>query len=438
MGKVKKISWFVVLIVVSAAFLIPQAGLAAKVLKIGCNTNFKTKEGLEIKKWHDLISKVVNEKGGWKIGNETYKLQIITDDNGGDPTKVRQALEKQIYQDKVKFILDNFLSNELTTAQICEDNKVIGLGEGFRPEGADPKFNYYFRTSGIYFARAFHYMIYRDYYDQGARTGLFITYDNEQARVQAAQYGAAMELAGLKPLEPIFFLSDTVDFGPLATKIKSMNPDMVELGGAGGSAAVEIITSLFDAGWKGKISPSSVNTVQMDNMVKKVGDYVEGIEMLYFDPRGIPTVQNNPEMVEWLDRYKQEYGEFNETGCAWVAGYFVLRDAINKTQSLDVDVLKKYLENMPTGVMTLTGYTQLFARPDLGNTRTVDGAPGHGIGIVKNGKMVFLKQVTVKDQYLVSVKAYNLVDVYKKYWDQYGMPVFPPEQSVLDFTKLGY
>ena len=94
----------------------------------------------------------------------------------------------------------------------------------------------------------------------------------------------------------------------------------------------------------------------MQNMYKKVGNYIDGMELLYFDPRGIPVVQSNPEMMEWLAAYQKEYGEFNETGCAWVAGYFVLRDAINKTQSIKVEDLKKYLDHLPTGVPTLTGY----------------------------------------------------------------------------------
>jgi hypothetical protein len=47
-----------------------------------------------------------------------------------------------------------------------------------------------------------------------------------------------------------------------------------------------------------------------------------------------------------------------------------------------------------------------------------------------------MKQVTVKDQYLASIMAYHLVDVYKKYWEEYGKPVFPPEDSVLDFSDL--
>src|SRR4030042_24040 len=195
-----------VLVLALIVIALPLAAQAQKVLKIGCNNNFKTKEGIEIKKWHDLISKVVNAQGGWKIGNETYRLEIITDDNGGDPTKVRSTMEKQIFRDGVKILLDNFLSNEITSAQICEENKVLGLGEGFRPDAAKTDFNYYYRTSGIFFGRAFHYLIYRDYYKEGARSGLFITPDSDQARIQAEQYGAAMKLAGIKPLTPVLYL----------------------------------------------------------------------------------------------------------------------------------------------------------------------------------------------------------------------------------------
>lgn len=432
----KYVSWqrlFWVVVLAGTFLLAPQTSFAEKVLKIGCNTNFKTKEGLEIKKWHDLIAKTVNAEGGWKIGNDTYKLEIITDDNGGDPAKIRATIEKQVYQDKCQILMDNFISDEIQTAQICEQNKVLALGEGFRPEAAKPEFNYYYRSNGIFFARAFHYLIYKDFYDQGARTGLFITPDGEAARIQAQQYQAAMKLAGIKPLEPIYYLNDTVDFGPIATKIKSQKPDMVELAGAGGSQAVDIIAALYESGWKGHISPSSINKNQLENIVKRVGGFFDGTELLYFDPRGI---QKDPEMLKWLDRYTKEYGEFNESGCVWIAGWWMLREAVNKTQSIEVPVLKKYFDNMPTGVMTLTGYSQLFARPDLGNIRTIDGAPGHGIAIIKNGKMEYLKQVTVKDQYLISIKAYGLVDIYKKHWAEHGKPTFPPEPSVFDFADL--
>jgi hypothetical protein len=47
-----------------------------------------------------------------------------------------------------------------------------------------------------------------------------------------------------------------------------------------------------------------------------------------------------------------------------------------------------------------------------------------------------LKTVTVKDQYLVSIKAYGLLDLYQKYWEQYGYPTLPKQESLFDFVDL--
>ena len=100
-------------------------------------------------------------------------------------------------------------------------------------------------------------------------------------------------------------------------------------------------------------------------------------------------------------------------------------------------LIKAYLDNGPNAVRTFTGYCQLFARPDLGNLRTVSGEPNECTGIVKDGEVVTLAQVTVKDHYLASILSYGLVDVYKAYWEQYGYPKFPPQTSLLKFSDLG-
>ena len=114
-------------------------------------------------------------------------------------------------------------------------------------------------------------------------------------------------------------------------------------------------------------------------------------------------ITNDPAMLALIDAYIKEYGTFNSDGCMWVAPWFVLKDAIDNTQSVDVDVIKAYLDNQPYAVSTLGGYCQLFARPDAGNLRTVSGTVGAYIGTVKDGELVPLKPVTVKDQYLGTI-----------------------------------
>jgi hypothetical protein len=220
----------------------------------------------------------------------------------------------------------------------------------------------------------------------------------------------------------------------VATKVKSLNPGMVGIRSLTGDQLVNMISALKDAGWKGYICPGATMTGRdFANIVQKVGSYFDGTEIMDYDPYHLVK---DPEVMAYVDRYVQEYGEFRTDGCFWIGGWWMLKDAIEKTQSVESDVLNEYLRSGPIGVQTLTGYSQLMARPDLGNFQTIDVAPGHGVGIVKNGKIEGLWSVSVKDQYIGSVATYGTGEAYKQYWQQYGEPEFPNQESRWDFSDV--
>jgi hypothetical protein len=58
------------------------------------------------------------------------------------------------------------------------------------------------------------------------------------------------------------------------------------------------------------------------------------------------------------------------------------------------------------------------------------------VGTIKDGKLVPSGIITIKDEYLVSIKCYGLVDVYEKYWAEYGRPTFPKQDSLFDYDDL--
>ncbi len=408
------------------------------VLKIGSLVPLAMKEGVEIKKWHDLFAKIYNEKGGLTIGDKQYKLEFFTYDVAyNDSAKTLAAVQKAVYQDGVKYLIDNFGDVYNLTVVHADKNKVLYLGVGFGDETVGTKYQYFFRPLGGYYTAATNYLISRDFVQKGAKSALVCTIDTEMGHVVANQYGAADAMAGLKLLPPIFFGMDTVDFGPIATKVKSLNPDMVDFGAAAGDQVVNLVGALKDSGWKGFIFPGAgINPTTFANIIKRVGSYFDGAEMLYTDPRGTPVVAKDPEMKALMDRYTKEYGEFRTEGCLWLTGWFTLKDAMNATKSVDTTVLKDYLGKGPRPPLAMTGYSQLFARPDIKQYRTTDGGPGNGRGIVKNGKLEFAGQITAKDEYLATIKVHKLVDVYQKYWDQYGKPKFSNEASTLDFSDL--
>jgi branched-chain amino acid transport system substrate-binding protein len=407
-----------------------------KELKIGTIAPLTLKEGVEIKRWMELFVKITNEKGGWKIGNDTYKLKSIVYDGGvgRDVAKSRVAAERLIYQDKVKYMVSNWMEVPSQTATITEPNKVLWMGCDFTDVTVKPDLKYFIRASGVYFARGLSYVIHKDFMARGAKRELSVNQDNQMGQVGNFLWGEAAKLAGMEVIPGITYPPGTVDFGPVATKIVSLQPDLVELSFVTGDQITNIIAALKDAGYKGFISPANLNSDILANIIAKVGkQYVEGMEFNNFDPRG---VHNDLKMQSLINRYIKEYGKFQHEGVFWAGPWFLFEDAVLSTKSVDVDVLTDYLCHSKKGVMTLSGYSQLFARPDMGVNQTIDVAPGHGIGIVKNGKITLLKKVSVKDQYLVSVAVYGKVDVYKKYWDEYGYPTFPNEPSFIDFSNV--
>jgi branched-chain amino acid transport system substrate-binding protein len=405
---------------------------ATKELKIGSIVALKIPVGLEIKKWHDLFAKMINDQGGLKVGNTVYQIQMTAyDGNNMDPNATSTAAQKAISQDGCTILLDDWADVAELTASIADPAHVLVLGMGSTNAAVQPTVNYYVRSSGVHFGRGLNYFVYQDYHKKGANTGLVCAGDSLEGHTQATEYAATMQAAGIKVLSPVFYDITTVDFTAFATKIKSENPDMVDITGATNFPA--LVSALKDSGWKGMIAPGGISGRDTGNVVKMVGNYFDGAETAMFDPRAI---KQDADMQALIDEYTKEYGTFSTDGCYWVAGWFMLKDAINATKSVDPTVLKNYLQKGPPAVKTLVGYSQLFARPDLQNFRTIDAAGGHGIGIVQNGNLVYYGQVAAQDQYLASIVSYSQVDVYQKYWDQYGKPKFASEPALFTFADL--
>jgi ABC-type branched-subunit amino acid transport system substrate-binding protein len=408
-----------------------------KELKIGTVAPLQLQQGIEIQKWMALFTENVNEQGGWKIGNDTYTLKSIVYDGGmNDPAKSRAAAERLVLQDGVKIMLSNWGDISEQTCAVTEPNKVLNLGCDFTDTTVTPEYNYFIRASGVYFARGLSYTVVKDMLTRGQKVELSVGLDDEQGKVGNMMWGKAAEFAGMTVLPGLVYPKDTTDFSSLATKIMSLEPrpDHIDLSFVTGDTITQIVSALYDAGYKGTVAPYNLNPNILANIIAKTGkEYIEGWEFLNFDPRG---VTDDPKIVALIDKYTKKYGEFRSEGAFWVAPWFFFEDAVLNTQSVDVEVLREYLQSSKHGVRTLDGYSQLFARPDLENLKTVDVAAGHGVGIIRDGKMELLKTVSVQDQYLASIKVYGLVDVYKDYWAKNGKPTLPNEPFVFDWADL--
>jgi ABC-type branched-subunit amino acid transport system substrate-binding protein len=407
-----------------------------KVLKIGSVQDMTNPNGLEQQKWLTLFAKLINAQGGWKIGSDTYDVDMIVYDSTGDAAKAKSYLERLVLQDGVKYILGSPTGDPAVDTTVTEPNKVICMGLDIMDTSTDPKIQYYWTPNGMFFGRGFMYDLYKDIAAKGVKTYVSAKTDTMMGHAADGMLNAAWAMAAprVKYLSTVFYDPTTVDYAPVATKIKSLNPDVVDCNYAG---ATGLYNALYDIGFKGIILLSTVAPDQFNAVLSHCGKaFMEGWEFDLTDPRMYPD--QDPAITALIDAYTKEYGEFQTGGCMWVAYWFIFKDAIEHTQSLDVDVLKAYLDKSVHAVRALTGYCQLFARPDKNNLRTISGEPADFVVIVKDGKMELVQPVAMKDHYLASILSYKLVDVYKKYWDQYGYPTFPAGQkAVITYADLG-
>jgi branched-chain amino acid transport system substrate-binding protein len=81
--------------------------------------------GKNTKDGYDLAVKVINDKGGVKVGDKTYKLEVVYYDDESTPARSAQLTERLIEQDGVQFILGPYGSGlTKAVAPVTEKYKV--------------------------------------------------------------------------------------------------------------------------------------------------------------------------------------------------------------------------------------------------------------------------------------------------------------------------
>jgi len=412
-----------------------------KTLKIGSLLSLNNPQFIQAKKWSDLYAKLINDAGGWKIGKDTYKIEFVIYDIQSGAAAAKDALTKLVLQDGVKFIMGG-TGSPAVDITVTEPNHVIVIGNDLTNDSAMPNVQYYY-TTGNFFASALVFKICKDMTDKDVKSYVSVKPDSQMGRFFDPQIDAAWNIASkgsVKKLGTIFVDPSTVDYGPVATKVLSYNPDCVDMIYLGmiPNSVPNMYRALADAGYKGTVLPGIASINDVANLATMVGkEFIEGGEVFSQDPTGY---QKDPRMLSLIDAYIKEYGMLETDNTAALGGMLLLEDAINATQSVDVEVIKAYLDNMDHAVRTTTGFVQLFARPDLNNFRTISGGNSHPVARITDGVLKNFSQVTMKDQYLFSIMANNLVDTYKAYWVKYGYPKFPAEEaaaSSLHFSDLG-
>ncbi len=388
------------------------SGFAAepKTVKIGATVALKSKEGVQIKRWLELLSERLNKEGGLAVKGEHYNVQMFIYDDDLTVEGGRAAGERLINQDKVKYVICQFNSPPvLGVLSVAQPNKVIQIGNGITEKTMEPQNQYYYRCPSLFFNAL--QPFYTKYFKETSSSPsvVILAPDDATGHGGAENYKIIYKNMGVKVLDSLFYKRETTDYTPFATKVKSYNPGFVDTGPTNAGAPTLLLAkALYEVGYKGGKIFNNMGETWKDIVEKVSPEAAEGSMGSFRDPR---QYRKDKWVQELCDAYEKKYGTWETDGVSWISGWWILMAAIKKADSLDVEDLRKALNGLETD--TLSGKVRFVARPDLKNQRTCDSVSEMTPGIVKNGKFQPLKTISVDEGYELVIKAFGLEDVYK-------------------------
>lgn len=254
----RKVWYLMVLVFATGVVLAPFfAGFAAepaKTLKIGNTVALKTKEGIQIKKWLELLAERQNAAGGIVVKGQRYNIQPISYDDDLTVDGGRAAGERLVYQDKVKHVICQFNSPPIIgVLGVAEPNKVLQIGNGMTEKTMEPQYHYYYRAPSMFFNNGAQVYYINHFKSLGlAQSVVIIAPDDVTGRGASEKLLTTYKNMGVKVLDYLYYKRDTTDYTPFATKIKSLNPGFVDTGPTNGGAPTLLLAkAMYDVGYKG-------------------------------------------------------------------------------------------------------------------------------------------------------------------------------------------
>jgi len=380
----------VTLMFIASAPVSAASSGAEKTLRIGVIANLGWPLGLDLKRGSELMAGLANQKGGIDIGGAKYKVDLIVYDSKGAQEGARSAAERLILQDKVKFII----GDETVDAwlPLAESHKVLVVSETPNPEVLSPKYKYSYQGTSV--PTQFQ-IVYGWYMKNTLNVKTFVTAqpDNRIGHFVAAAIDQMASPFGFKVLDHLFYPPESTDFGAIATKVKSLSPDVFAEMAGGPVVDSQVLKAVVQSGFKGRMfepSPVPGEIMEATFPMQQLEGMIAGAHATEKDP--LPPVAK-----EFMDVYKAKYPK-DVPEPTEVNMYYLLIQAAQKARSVDPEKVNAVLGSGFT-YESPSGVGKMIPRPDLGNKKTVDTIVGLSIKRVQGGKPVVIYTMTPDEAY---------------------------------------
>jgi branched-chain amino acid transport system substrate-binding protein len=370
--------------------LAATAAHAQQVLKIGAVAGLSgpgAPWGQAIVYAGQLAAQDVNAKGGLEVGGTKYKVQIVPYDDKYQANESVTAVNRLIYDDKVKYILGPMGgASELAILPITEKNKVITMTLAFTPKSLGPDKPYSFRPvlTTTETAQAQIAWVVKN---AGVKHVGALVPNDETGQQILVDLKKAYDKAGAPLKQAEMFDRSRVDLVPLLTRMIGNGIDAIDLNGNSPDTAGLIVKQARELGFKGLMirsgGPATVQIVSVAGAAAAEGMIVNTLS----DP-------SNQAVTAYAARYQKEYGKpMNGFSPAFYDMTHMLFDAMVKAGTVtDSEKVRQQLASV-SHYQGIVGDVRWTGRAVYGIDQQID-APFY-LARVKGGKEVIVARCTI-------------------------------------------
>jgi branched-chain amino acid transport system substrate-binding protein len=312
-----------------------------------------------------------NDDGGVKIGDKTYKIEVVCVDDKADPKGAQTGAEKLIAEG-VKYIQGpNTDSTAESAKSVMEANNTINMPYAFSKSLYTPPASQ--SILGMVASYQVGPIIYKWLMDnKGVKKIAFVCENNADPINQRNEGSAAAKALGLDVVsDQETYESGTTDFFPVLTKLIGSEPDHIVLSGVNPSDVGPLIKAARELGFTGTMS---TETGQDPKAIYEVaGEAANG----FIVAGGASTEAIRSDfMVKFIERYTKDWGEWNDVAGLYVYGPEIIVQTLQAAgpKALDdTEVFKAALDSFvgTNPFLKEGGELKYVGRKDYGQPRQV-------------------------------------------------------------------